>query len=122
MVGIGDADVGGGPGGDIGDHVVVDLSIVCIQPQVYRDIGIQGLEILNGLFVNVRLTLVGVILAQKVISYVFVSSKVSGGWKASVSLEPWQPARKTEQAAPRKRGKSRFHRIILSFLLSIRLP
>ena len=65
MVGIGDADVGCGPGGDIGDHVVVDLSIVCIQPQVYRDIGIQGLEILNGLFVNVRLTLVGVIFGPE---------------------------------------------------------
>ena len=68
MVRIGDADIRGGIGGNIGDNVIIDSAVVRIQAQVYRNIGIKRLKVLNGFFVNIRLGLVGIVFAQKVIS------------------------------------------------------
>ena len=79
MVRIGNADVRRRPGGNIGDNVVVYLSVVGIQPQVYRNIRIQGLEIRDRLLVNVRLTLVRVIFGPKgQLVLLLSSSNVSG--------------------------------------------
>ena len=41
MVRVGDAHIGGGLGGDVGDHIVVDLAVIGIQPQVYGDVGVE---------------------------------------------------------------------------------
>ena len=57
MVRIGDADIRGGIGGNIGDNVIIDSAVVRIQAQVYRNIGIKRLKVLNGFFVNIRLGL-----------------------------------------------------------------
>ena len=61
MVRIGDADIGRGIGGNIGDDVIVYPAVVRIQAQVYRYVRIQVLEIRNGLIVNVGLSLVGIV-------------------------------------------------------------
>ena len=65
MVRVGDAHVGGGLGGDVGDHVVVDVPVVGVKPQVYGDVGVQGLKIGDGLFVDVGLGHVGVVLGPE---------------------------------------------------------
>ena len=49
VVRVGDAHVGGGAGGDVGDDVVVDVAVVGVQPQVHGDVGVQRLKVLNGL-------------------------------------------------------------------------
>ncbi len=65
MVGVGDADIRGGIGGDIGDDVIVDLAVVGIQAHIHVNIGIERLEIINGLLIDLRLCLVGVILGPE---------------------------------------------------------
>lgn len=65
MVGVGDAHVGGGAGGDVGDDVVVDLAVVGIQAQLHLDVGVELLEIGDGLLINVSLALVGVVLGPE---------------------------------------------------------
>ena len=65
MVGVGDAHVGRGIGGDVGDHVVVDLAVVGVQPQPHGDIGVQRLKIVDGLVVDIHLRLVGVVLGPE---------------------------------------------------------
>ena len=65
VVGIGDADVGGGVGGDICDDIVVDTAVIGIEPHIHRDVRVQGLEVRNGLLVNGRLGLVGVVLGPE---------------------------------------------------------
>ena len=62
MVRVGDADVGRRVGRDVGDHVVVNLVIVRIGPDGHGDVGIEGLEVFDGLPVNLRLGFVGVVL------------------------------------------------------------
>src|SRR5699024_9622754 len=65
VVGVGDADVGGGAGGNVGDDIVVDVAVVGVEAQGHRDVGIEGLEILNGLLVDVGLVLVGVVFGPE---------------------------------------------------------
>ena len=65
MIWIGDANIGGGTGRDIGNHIVIDVSIVCVQPNVYRDIGVQGLKSVYGLLINFCLGFVGIVLCPK---------------------------------------------------------
>ena len=62
VVRIGDAHVRGRVGGNIGQHIPVDLVVVRIQPHGHGDVGIQRLEVGDGLLVDVRLGLVGVVL------------------------------------------------------------
>ena len=65
MVRIGDAHVGRGVRGDVGDHVVIDAAVVGVQLHRYRDVGIQGLEVRDGLLVDLGLGLVGVVLGPE---------------------------------------------------------
>ena len=65
VVGIGDADIGGGVRCDIGNDIVVNLAVVRIQPQIYRDIGIQRFEVRNGLLVDLHLGHVGIVLCPE---------------------------------------------------------
>ena len=65
MIRIGDTDVGRRAGGDIGDHIIVDLSIVCIQPQIHMDVGIERLKIRDCLFIDCGLYFIGVIFCPK---------------------------------------------------------
>ena len=52
VVGIGNADIGRGIGCDIGDDIVIDFAVVCIQPEIDGDVGIQCFEIGDGLLIN----------------------------------------------------------------------
>ena len=65
MVRVGDAHVGGGSRGDVGDHVVIDVPVVGVQPQIHGDVGVQLLKIRDGLLVDVGLGHVGVVLRPK---------------------------------------------------------
>ena len=61
MVRVGDAHVGSGLGGNVGDHIVVNVAVVGVQPQSHGDVGIQILKFLDGLLVDLRLAHVGVV-------------------------------------------------------------
>ena len=65
VVGIGDADVGRGVGGDVGDDVVVDLAVVGVQAHGHGDAEIQRLKGFDGLLIDGRLGLVGVIFGPE---------------------------------------------------------
>ena len=65
MVRICHADIGGGLGGDIGDHIAVEPAIVGVQPQVYLDVGIQRLKFSNGGLIDLHLGQVGIVLCPE---------------------------------------------------------
>ena len=65
VVGVGDADVGGGVRGDVGNDVVVDFAVVRIQPEIHGDVGIQRFKVRNGLLVDVHLSHVGVVFCPE---------------------------------------------------------
>ena len=65
VVRVGDAHIGGGVGGDVGDDIVVDLAVVSVEPQLHGDVGVQRLEVGDGLVVDVHLGLVGVVLGPE---------------------------------------------------------
>ena len=65
MIGIGDADVGRGAGGNVGDNVVIDLAVVGVQAQLDPDVGIERLEIADGLLIDLGLGFVGVVLGPE---------------------------------------------------------
>ena len=62
MIRIGDADVRRRIGRDIGDHVVVDPAVICIEPHIHRHVRVQRLETVNCLLVDSHLILVRVVL------------------------------------------------------------
>ena len=61
MVRIGDTHVGRGVGGNIGDHIIVDLAVIGVEPDVHMDVGVQLLEGGNAVFIHLCLVFVGVI-------------------------------------------------------------
>ena len=65
VIRVADADIGGGPGGNIGYDIVIYFPVIRVQPQVYRDVGIELLKILNRLFINIRLPLIGIVFRPK---------------------------------------------------------
>ena len=65
VVGIGDAHVGRGVGGDVGDDVVVDGAVVRVGLQLHLDVGIQRLEVPDRLLVNLLLGVVAVVLGPE---------------------------------------------------------
>ena len=65
MVGIGNADIGGGVRSDVGDHIVVNFPVIGVQPQVHGDIGVQRFKIGDGLLVDGHLGQVGVVLCPE---------------------------------------------------------
>ena len=62
MIGIGDADIGRRPCGNIRDHVVVDIAVIRVQTKVHGNVRIQLLKIRDGLLVNLRLVDVRIVL------------------------------------------------------------
>ena len=65
VIRIGDADVRRGLGGDVGDHVVVDLAVIRIQAQIHFNIRIQRFKPLDGVLVDRHLRHVGVVLCPE---------------------------------------------------------
>ena len=65
MVGVGDAYVGRGIRGNIGDNIIINFSIIRIQTEIDSDVRIQRLKICNCLFINIRLRLVRIIFGPK---------------------------------------------------------
>ena len=65
VVGVGDADVGGGVCGNICDNVAVNASVVGVELEIYLDIGVKCLKILNRLLVYRHLSQIGVVFRPK---------------------------------------------------------
>ena len=65
VVRVGDAYVGRGGGGNVGDDVVVDLGIVGVKADRHVDIGIKLLKVRHRLLIDLYLGLVGVVLGPE---------------------------------------------------------
>ena len=65
VIRIGDADIGRGIGGNVGDHIIVYFPIIRIQTQIHPDIGIQRLEIIDCPFINPGLGLIGIVFGPE---------------------------------------------------------
>ena len=65
MVRISDTDIGRRVGGDVGNDIIVDLAVIRIQAHIYFDVGIDLLEVPDGLFINGSLGLVGIVLGPE---------------------------------------------------------
>ena len=123
MVGIGDADIGRGIGGNIGDHVIVYSAIIRIQPQVHSHIGIEGLEILDGLLIDSGLGLVGVVLGPKGDLIILLRIKFIGNLER-IHASGTVTACKQKDGAHKKRCKTRLYRtqMRLAFLVYVFHP
>ena len=105
MVRVGDAHVGGGAGGDVGDNVVVDVAVVGVQPQVHGDVGVQPLELRNGLAVDVRLELVGVVFRPEG-DFIVVLGKAVGHGKGRPLLAAVAARRREAQQHRQRQAKA----------------
>ena len=65
MVRIGNTDIGRRVGGDVGDDIIVDLAVIRIQAHIDFDVGIDRLEVRDGLFIYGGLGLVGIVLGPE---------------------------------------------------------
>ena len=65
MIRIGDTYVGRGIGCDIGDYVVINLTVIGIESHVDFDVWIKSLKVFNRLIVNRGLSLVGIVLGPE---------------------------------------------------------
>ena len=65
VVRIGDAHIWGGICGNVGNDIVVNLAVIGVKPQIHSDIGVQGFEIGNGLFVDLCLGFIGVVFCPE---------------------------------------------------------
>ena len=65
VIRIGNADIGRCPCRNIGDHIIINIAIVGIKPQIYRNIGIDLFKIRNGFLIDLCLGLVGIILCPE---------------------------------------------------------
>ena len=65
MVRVGNTDIGRCIGGDIGDDVVVNGAVVRIGTDIHMNVGVEGLKVLNGLFIDLDLGLVGIVLGPE---------------------------------------------------------
>ena len=65
MIRISNADIGRGIRGNIRYHIIINLAIIRIQPQIHRNIGIKLLKIINSLLIDGCLSLVRVVLSPE---------------------------------------------------------
>ena len=65
MIRIGDAHIRRGIRGDVGDHVIIDLAVICIETQIHGDIRIKIFKILDRFLIDGRLVLIGVIFGPE---------------------------------------------------------
>ena len=65
MVRVGDAHIGSGIGGDVGNHILINPAVIGVQLQIHLDIGIQRLKVRNGLFIDIDLIDIGIILGPE---------------------------------------------------------
>ena len=86
MVRVGDAHIGCGVRGDVGDHIVVDLAVVGVQPQIHGDVGVQRLKIRDGLLVDGHLGQVGIVLGPEGNLIMFPGVKGIGNRKGRMEL------------------------------------
>ena len=88
MIRIGNTYIGSRIGGNIGNHVIIDSAVIRIELERYLDVGIQLFKILNGLPVNIRLRLIGIIFSPERISNSLEVSAASGMVNGSNPLVP----------------------------------
>ena len=86
MVGVGDADVGGGVRGDVGNDVVVDFAVVRVKPKIYGDIGVQGFKIGYCLFIDFGLGFVCVVFGPESDLVISGGVKFPGNGKGTLVL------------------------------------
>ena len=113
MVRIGDAYIGGGVGGNVGDHIVIDPAVVGVQPQVHGDTGVELLKVRNGLLVDIGLGNVGIVLGPEgdLIAAAFVEG-FRNGEGALISC-PVAAGKQRRQGQGRKeRGNYFFHPLV----------
>ena len=55
MVRVCDAHIGRGVGSNVGDHILIDAAVISVELQRHLDVGVNGLEILDGLLVDIGL-------------------------------------------------------------------
>ena len=55
VVRIRDAHIGRGVGGNVGDHILIDAAVISVELQRHLDIGIDLLELLDRILVDIRL-------------------------------------------------------------------
>ena len=65
VIGIGNADIRGGVGCDIGDDIVIDLAVIVVDPDIDMNIGIQLLEGSDRILVDPGLILIRIILCPE---------------------------------------------------------
>ena len=53
------------PRRDIGDHIVIDLPVIRIEPEIYGNIGVQRLKVLDGLLVDIGLPFIGIVFCPE---------------------------------------------------------
>lgn len=123
VVRVSDAHIWGGFCGNVGNDIIVDLAVIGVKPQVYSNIGIQGLEIGDGLFVNFRLGFVGVVFGPEGDFIVLGGIKFFRDGKCALLLctvTAASPAAKTAASARTRSffpGNLCFFVIILLYLL-----
>ena len=81
VIRVGDTHIGGGVCGNVGDHIVVNETVVGVKLQLYGDVGIQLLKIFNCFFVDLNLGGVTVVFRPEGDLVIF------GGVKAFRHLE-----------------------------------
>ena len=84
MVGIGNADIGCGICGNIGDDIVIDLAIVGIKPQIHLNVGIAFFKSGDGVFVDLYLRHVGVVFCPEGNLVVFCGVELLGNGKGTL--------------------------------------
>ena len=65
MVGIGDAHIGRGIRGDVGNHIVVNSAVVGIKPQIDLDVGVERFKIRYRLLVDAHLGHIGIVFGPE---------------------------------------------------------
>lgn len=65
VVRVGNAYIGGGVCGNVGDNIVVNFAVIGVKPQIYSNVGVQGFELGDSLFVDFCLGFVGVVFGPE---------------------------------------------------------
>ena len=110
VVRVGDAHVGGGARGNVGDDVVVDFAVVGVQPQIHVDVGVQRLKILDGLLIDRHLIFVGVVFRPE--GDFIVPGVVKGLRHREGDLLPGTVAAAQHKAPGQQQRKQAFHPLV----------
>ena len=113
MVGIGDAHIGSGGGGNVGNDVVVDAAVIGVQPHFHGDVGVQRVELGNGLLVDIGLGDVGVVLGPEGDGKLAAGIQLLWQLEAGALPGPVAAGKGQQQGGDQQQGKhSFFHPLV----------